>query len=50
MKKFISGLLVGLLIAVGITVGAQSFVAKQVSYPVLVNGKTFTTDKPVLSV
>lgn len=53
MKKFISGVIVGALLAVGISVGAQAvkqYTAKEVNYPILVNGKTFTTDKPIVSI
>ncbi len=53
MKKFISGLLVGALITAGISVGAQAvkqYIAKEVNYPIIVNGKTFKADKPIVSI
>jgi hypothetical protein len=53
LKKFISGLLAGILIVAGVTAGAQSvrqYTAKEVSYPILVNGQMFITDKPIVSI
>jgi hypothetical protein len=53
VKKFISGLLVGVLVTAGISVGAEAvkqYVAKEVSYPILINGNMFFTDKPIVSI
>jgi len=51
MKKFISGLLVGVILSMCIgvyAVGINQFTATKATFPVLVNGKTFTTDKPIV--
>lgn len=53
MKKFIAGLLVGVLLTAGITVGAQAvkqYTAKEVNYPILINGKAFKADKPIVGI
>lgn len=51
MKKFISGVLVGAILCLFVGVYAadiNQFVAARATFPVLVNGKTFVTDKPIV--
>lgn len=47
MKKFISGLLTGVIITGSVTLAA-SYVADPVTFKVLVNGKEFTSDPPAM--
>lgn len=51
MKKFISGLLVGILIStLAVGYAAVEFDVKLADFPILVNGKVFTTDKPIVTI
>lgn len=51
MKKFLYGLLVGLLLSIGITAfAAEQLTAYRASFPILVNGKEWKTDKPVVTI
>jgi hypothetical protein len=48
MKKFISGLLIGLIVAFSASVFAATYTAYTATFPVLVNGNIFTSDKPIV--
>ena len=48
MKKFISGFLAGSIISFTIGIFAVSYVAEPATFKVMVNGKEFTSDPPVL--
>lgn len=51
MKRFVCGLLVGLLLGMSFLVmAAEQYTAIKVSFPVLVNGKALVTDKPVVTI
>jgi archaellum component FlaF (FlaF/FlaG flagellin family) len=51
MKKFVAGLLVGVLVSTGFAYAAQKYTASVVPYKILVNGKVFTnTDKPAVNI
>lgn len=50
MKKIISGVLIGLLIGVAGTTFATQYVVEDASFPILVNGQAFKTDKPIVTI
>jgi hypothetical protein len=49
MKKFLLGLLVGIMVFSTVSATAD-LVAKQVNYPIRINGKVFNPEKPVVSI
>ena len=49
MKKFVSGMLAGAVLAGTVAFGAQ-YVADTATFKVLVNGKEFNSDKPIVAI
>lgn len=49
MKKFVSGMLAGTILAGTVAFGAQ-YVADTATFKVLVNGKEFNSDKPIVAI
>jgi hypothetical protein len=49
MKKFIIGFLVGIMLFSTVSATAD-LIAKQVNYPIRINGKVFNPEKPVVSI
>lgn len=50
MKKFISGLLIGLTISMGIVYASESYTAYKATFPVFVNGTILKSDKPIVTI
>lgn len=50
MKKFIAGITIGLIVGIGGTAIAGQYTVEDASFPILVNGKAFTTDKPIVTI
>lgn len=50
MKKVFLGLVLGLTISCFAVVFAEEFVAERASFPILVNGQEFKTDKPIVTI
>ena len=51
MKRLVAGLLIGLLLGLSVAAYAGDVLEAVVaSFPILVNGKAFTTDKPIVTI
>jgi hypothetical protein len=50
MRKFISGLIIGMMLSISAVYAAGSFTAFEASFPVFVNGERFISDKPIVTI
>lgn len=50
MKKTILGLVAGLVLGSTVTAVAGDFLVERANFPILVNGKAWTTDKPIVTI
>ena len=50
MRKFISGLIIGIMLSISAVYAAASYTALEASFPVFVNGIRFNSDKPIVTI